>query len=107
MSILNTSLSGMLSNTNWLTAIAQNVANANTPGYKNVQTYFSALVTSAQNFDSQFAGVSAKTRAMNTLQGHHMQTSSTTDIAVQGAGYFLVSNSAGNIYLTRNGSFVP
>ena len=107
MSILNTSLSGMLSNTNWLTAIAQNVANANTHGYKNVQTYFSALVNSSQNFDSQFSGVSAKTRAMNSLQGQNMQTSSTTDLAVQGAGYFLVSSTSGNIYLTRDGSFIP
>ncbi len=107
MSILNTSLSGMLSNTNWLTAIAQNVANANTTGYKNVQTYFSALVNSSQNFESQFSGVSTTSRAMNSLQGQNMQTSSTTDLAVQGAGFFLVSNSNGNIYLTRNGSFVP
>ena len=107
MSILNTSLSGMLSNTNWLTAIAQNVANANTTGYKNVQTYFSALVNSSQNFESQFSGVSTTSRAMNSLQGQNMQTSSTTDLAVQGAGFFLVSNSNSNIYLTRNGSFVP
>ncbi len=107
MSILNTSLSGMMANTNWLTAIAQNVANANTTGYKNVQTSFSALVNSSENFDSQFSGVTASVRAMNSLQGQDMQTSSATDLAVQGAGYFLVSNSNSNIYLTRDGSFVP
>ena len=107
MSILNTSLSGMMANTNWLTAIAQNVANANTTGYKNVQTSFSALVNSSENFDSQFSGVTASVRPMNSLQGQDMQTSSATDLAVQGAGYFLVSNSNSDIYLTRDGSFVP
>ena len=81
MSILNTSLSGMMANTNWLTAIAQNVANANTTGYKNVQTSFSALVNSSENFDSQFSGVTASVRPMNSLQGQDMQTSSATDLA--------------------------
>ena len=44
MSILNTSVSGMLANSNWLSTISQNVANANTTGYKNVETDFSTLV---------------------------------------------------------------
>ena len=107
MSILNTAVSGMLANTDWLTTIAQNVANANTPGYKNVETYFSALVDSSQNFQSQFAGVTSATRALNALQGQIQQTTTTTDLAVQGAGYFIVSDSNNNIYLTRDGSFVP
>ena len=107
MSILDTSVSGMLANTNWLTTIAQNVANANTTGYKNVETQFSALVDSAQNFESQFAGVTTKTRALNSWQGQTQATNTTTDLAVQGAGYFIVQDAPGNIYLTRDGSFVP
>ena len=107
MSILDTAVSGMLANTNWLTTIAQNVSNANTTGYKNVETQFSALVDSAQNFTSQFAGVTTKTRALNSLQGQNQATTSTTDLAVQGAGYFIVQDTNSNIYLTRDGSFVP
>jgi len=107
MSILNTSLSGMLANNNWLTTISQNVANANTTGYKNVETEFSALVDSGVDFDSEFSGVSTASRALNDLQGQVSQTNTPTDLAVQGAGYFVVSNSSGNIYLTRDGSFVP
>ncbi len=107
MSILNTAVSGMLANTDWLTTIAQNVANANTPGYKNVETAFSALVDSSQNFQAQFAGVTSSTVALNALQGQLQQTNTTTDLAVQGAGYFIVEDSNSNIYLTRNGSFVP
>lgn len=107
MSILNTSVSGMLANTSWLTTIAQNVANANTPGYKNVETSFSALVDSATNSSSQYAGVIAGTVAMNSLQGQVQQTTTTTDLAVQGAGFFIVQNTSGDIYLTRDGSFTP
>ena len=44
MSILNTSVSGMQADSNWLSTIAQNVANANTTGYKNIETDFSSLV---------------------------------------------------------------
>ena len=107
MSILNTSVSGMLANTSWLTTIAQNVSNANTPGYKNVDTAFSALVDSAQNSSAQFAGVLASTVAQNSLQGQVQQTTTTTDLAVQGAGFFIVQDTSGNIYLTRDGSFTP
>ena len=105
MSILNTSVSGMLANTSWLTTIAQNVANANTPGYKNVETAFSALVDSAQNSSSQFAGVLASSVAMNSLQGQVQQTTTNTDLAIQGAGFFIVQDTGGNTYLTRDGSF--
>jgi flagellar hook protein FlgE len=107
MSILNTSLSGMLANNNWLTTISQNVANANTTGYKNVETEFAALVDSGVNFNSEFSGVATSARALNDLQGQISQTNTRTDLAVQGAGYFVVSNPSGNIYLTRDGSFVP
>ncbi|WP_186330107.1 flagellar hook-basal body complex protein, partial [Staphylococcus pseudintermedius] len=34
-------------------------------------------------------------------------TSSATDLAVQGKGYFVVSDSSGSTFLTRNGSFIP
>ena len=44
---------------------------------------------------------------MNSLQGQLQQTTTNTDLAVQGAGFFVVENSSGNIYLTRDGSFTP
>ena len=107
MSVMNTSLSGMLANTSWLTAISQNVANANTTGYKTVTTNFSALVDSSVDIDAEYAGVRASTTALNSLQGQTQQTNVTTDLSVQGSGFFIVQDSGGNIFLTRNGSFVP
>ena len=107
MSILNTSVSGMNANTDWLTTIAQNVANSNTTGYKNIETHFTALVDASQDFQSQYAGVTTTAEALNALQGQLQQTTTTTDVAVQGAGFFVVQNTNGETYLTRNGSFVP
>ena len=60
MSILNTSVSGMQANSNWLSTISQNVANANTTGYKNVETDFSSLVDQIANGDADFGGVSTQ-----------------------------------------------
>ena len=54
MSILNTSVSGMQGNQNWLSSISQNVANANTTGYKNVETDFSSLVDQIANGNARF-----------------------------------------------------
>jgi len=107
MSVLNTAVSGMQANTSWLTTIGQNVANANTTGYKNVDTEFSSLVDAAQNSQSQFEGVTSSTLALNALQGQDAQTTTTTNMAVQGSGFFVVEDSNKNIFLTRDGSFVP
>ena len=107
MSILNTSVSGMQGNSNWLSTISQNVANANTTGYKNVETDFSSLVDQIANGDADFGGVSTSQVSLNGLQGNVVSTSTPTDLAVQGAGFFVVSDSSGTMYLTRNGSFTP
>ena len=56
MSILNTSVSGMQANSNWLSSISQNVANANTTGYKNVETDFASLVDQIDNGNADFGG---------------------------------------------------
>ena len=58
MSILNTSVSGMQGDSNWLSTISQNVANSNTTGYKNVETDFSTLVDQIASGSQDFGGVS-------------------------------------------------
>jgi flagellar hook protein FlgE len=108
MSIMGAAVTGMNADTTWLASISQNVANANTTGYKNEETSFEALVnqTSSASFDA--AGVSTNTMSLNSMQGIVVGgQSSVTDLAVQGNGFFLVSNAAGDTFLTRDGSFVP
>ena len=107
MSSLNTAVSGMLANSSWLSTISQNVANSNTTGYKNTGTEFSALVDAAPGQTSQVAGVTSNTVFYNTLQGQVKSTQTTTNLGVEGNGFFIVSDGGGNTFLTRNGSFVP
>ena len=107
MSLMGTSVSGMLADTNWLSSISQNVANANTTGYKNAETEFATLVDQAGGAADSLAGVDTTLRTLNSLQGSVVGTSTTTDLAIQGDGYFVVTDSSGAYYLTRNGSFVP
>jgi flagellar hook protein FlgE len=105
MTILNTSVSGMLADSNWLSSISQNVANANTTGYKNAETEFSTLVDQVSTVAAG-GGVMTTTRNLNSLQGNVVSSSTATNLAVQGSGFFVVSDSSGATYLTRNGSFV-
>jgi flagellar hook protein FlgE len=105
--MMGTAVSGMLGDTNWLSSISQNVANANTTGYKNAETEFSTVVDSVGSASGVGGGVTTSVRSLNTTQGTVVGTSTTTDLAVQGDGYFIVSDSSGALYLTRNGSFVP
>ena len=107
MSILNTSVSGMSADQNWLSSISQNVANSTTTGYKDVETDFSTMVDQAAGGPYDGAGVQTTTISYNSLQGSVVSSTTATNLAVQGSGFFVVSDSAGNLYLTRNGSFVP
>ena len=107
MSIMNASVSGMLADANWLSSISQNVANANTTGYKNVETDFSTLVDQVSSASADFGGVMTSVRSLNTLQGNVVSSNTATSLAVQGSGFFVVSDSNGALYLTRNGSFTP
>lgn len=78
-------------------SISENIANAQTVGYKVVGTNFSTLLNVSGAEVS--GGVSASTALSATTQGSVQNTGVDTNIAVQGAGYFSVSNATG-----RNGA---
>ena len=96
-----------------------NIANVNTYGFKysrvNYNTSFSqtmAIATSpvgslgGQNAMQVGLGVSANSTMRVHSQGSITGTDRNYDIAIEGSGYFLVSNDNGrNHYLTRDGSF--
>jgi flagellar hook protein FlgE len=107
MSLMGTAVSGMLGDTSWLSNISQNVANANTTGYKKAETEFATIVDEVGSATAAGGGVTASTRSLNSLSGSVVGTSTTTDLAIKGDGYFVVSDAGGALYLTRNGSFVP
>jgi flagellar hook protein FlgE len=97
----------MAAQANHLAVISENIANANTMGYKQASTLFQDLVDEIGAMsDYSAGGVTTSIRANISQQGTLTGTSSPTDLAIQGQGFFLVKDGAGNILLTRAGSFV-
>jgi len=104
-STLTSSVSGMAGQAFKLATISDNVANVNTTGYKQATTEFESLV---QEFDASSynsAGVGTRVRNNISEQGDLTAASATTDLAVQGSGFFLVQDAAARTFLTRTGSF--
>jgi flagellar hook protein FlgE len=104
--VLRTGVSGMEAQSYKLSTVADNVANANTIGYKRADTEFSSLVLDAGPGNYSSGAVNAKVHYEISRQGGLSYTLSKTDVAVQGAGFFVVQDHNGADYLTRAGSFV-
>lgn len=111
--MMRTSISGMQAQSNRLSAVADNIANSDTNGYKRLRTDFSSMVLSsgggrmASGAMSSAGGVLTSTRQLVSQQGSFEPSSSTTDLAIQGNGFFVVQDGSGTPYFTRAGSFVP
>lgn len=105
--LFNTSVMGMAAQSNWLAAISENIANSSTVGYKDATTQFQTVLNGYQNGEAFGGGVTTLSRYDVGLQGALQHTSSATDLAIQGQGFFVVSDNSGRTFLTRAGSFVP
>lgn len=108
---LYTSVSGLNAQSQATAIISNNIANVNTVGFKRSDATFAALVTT----ESAAAKYSPGAVKMNRLQrideqGQISQSSSTTDIALSGDGFFVVrdeneTGDDGQFLYTRNGQF--
>jgi flagellar hook protein FlgE len=105
-SMMRTSASGMAAQANRLGTVADNIANVNTTGYKRAATEFSSLILESGTAEYVSGGVESRIRHAISEQGSFKFTTSSTDLAVKGDGFFVVSDSAGQPFLTRAGSFV-
>lgn len=107
-------VTGLNAQTQSMAMISDNVANVNTTGYKEVSARFSTLVT---NSISQGLYTSGGVRSLplqiQDRQGLLQGSATSTDIAVNGDGFFVVSTvpnpegTAGEYFFTRAGSFRP
>jgi flagellar hook protein FlgE len=104
--MMRTSVSGMAAQANRLSTVADNIANSSTTGYKRASTEFSSLVLESGGSAYESGSVETRVRIGISEQGTFKFTTSVTDLAVKGAGFFLVGNDNGQTYLTRAGSFV-
>jgi flagellar hook protein FlgE len=105
--IMRTSASGMSVQSDRMGAVADNVANVGTTGYKRASVEFSTLLPEAAVVEYSPGSVQSHIRHAISEQGAFQFTQSPTDLALQGDGYFVVSDALGAPFLTRAGSFVP
>jgi flagellar hook protein FlgE len=106
---LYSAVSGLSADSQAISMISNNIANANTTGFKETSALFQTLVTEAPTAASfQPGGVIAQPFSAVTQQGLLQATSVGTDLAISGNGFFAVNsqaNSQGSATFTRDGSF--
>ena len=105
--VMRTGGSGMNAQSNKLSTVADNIANVNTTGYKRASTEFSSLVLRSGTGSYNSGSVETHVRYAISDAGTLQYTTSATDLAIQGNGFFSVTDARGTPFLTRAGSFVP
>jgi flagellar hook protein FlgE len=111
MSSFSIPLSGLTAESTALSAIANNLTNQDTIGYKDTTVLFSDLfyqqlgTTGAGDPIQVGAGTQVSSMPSLFTQGSVEQTGVPTDVAIQGNGFFVVQNSDGTLDYTRAGDF--
>jgi flagellar basal-body rod protein FlgF len=86
-----------------LASLANNIANASTAGYRGDGQIFSEFVNAVPGQPS-ISQTRIGGRLINGAQGDFVQTGGALDLAIEGAGYFVVETPQGE-RLTRAGAF--
>jgi len=101
-------LSGLNSTSKNLEVIGNNIANANTYGAKIARAEFADMYANALNgagANSVGIGTSLAAVAQQFTQGNITTTGSSMDLAVNGAGFFQVTDGVSPTMYSRNGQF--
>jgi flagellar hook protein FlgE len=104
---LNAAVSGLRAQSTAVAAVSENIANASTTAYKIRQVSFQSLVTGS---GSRAGGAVVYSTSQDLrAQGQIQATDNATNIAINGNGFFVVSDQVNNqpsgYTYTRNGSF--
>lgn len=83
-----------------LETIANNVANANTVGFRSEGVDFNSIISNADKTPVHFPTISGV--HSSTVQGTHIETDNPYDVALSGDGFFAIQTPAGVAY-TRDG----
>ncbi|HVX67689.1 MAG TPA: flagellar basal-body rod protein FlgG [Bryobacteraceae bacterium] len=119
MRALYSAASGMTAQQTTVDNIANNLANANTAGFKMRRTHFQDLLYQTLSQPGAAAGntntlpvglqLGLGTRAVSNeiifTQGNFTQTDNPLDVVIQGNGFFQVRRQDGELAYTRAGSF--
>ncbi|MGZ4293042.1 MAG: flagellar hook-basal body protein [Solirubrobacteraceae bacterium] len=102
--------SGMEAQQNQFNAIANDMANVDTPGYQATQVGFQDLLYSGAGSASGSPSIATGTGSQSAVvgrssaQGAIQSTGRSLDVAISGPGYLQVRRDDGTIGLTRNGA---
>jgi flagellar hook protein FlgE len=105
-------VTGLIANSSALSAISDNIANSQTVGYKTTNVAFEALVTGKSSASAVSAGGVTAVPTQNVEQQGQLQTTtSPTDLALSGNGFFVTTQNPSSpttttpVLFTRAGSF--
>src|SRR5271166_4623470 len=117
-STMSTALTGLNASDTQIDVIGNNLANANTVGFKASDVLFANQFLQTQSVGSsptatsggnnpqqQGLGVEVAEITPNFSQGTISTANSPTDLAIQGDGFFIVQGDNGEQNYTRNGTF--
>src|SRR5262245_27070617 len=89
---LTAAVTGMRAQSFALQNISGNIANSQTTAYKRIDTSFEDMIQSGAGQGKQTAGtVVASSRSTNNVQGDIQNASTSTFMAVNGDGFFVVA----------------
>jgi len=118
-SALNTSVNGLSLNETEINVVGNNISNAGTTGFKASNVAFATQLAQTMSYGSAPSNTDGGTNPMQVglggqvaaisadfSQGSITATSSPSDLAIQGDGFFVLNNgSVGGQVYTRDGSF--
>ncbi len=99
---------GLSASSKQMEVIGNNLANANTVGFKASSTLFANLMNQGLSSAGVLAagqGVEVTDMPTQFVQGSFENTGSATDMAIDGEGFFIVKDTSGVPLYTRAGSF--
>jgi flagellar hook protein FlgE len=108
MSSFSIALSGLTAASSDLDVTANNVANADTTGFKGSRAEFAdVFAAGAVNLNTSAVGegVRLASTAQQFTQGNISTTSSNLDLAISGDGFFTLKDPTNGTVYTRNGEF--
>ncbi len=97
----NIALSGLDVTNTELSTISNNIANASTYGFKGARTEFSAVYNGMQPGGVEVAAISQNFDKNGSVSG----TGRAMDLAINGTGFFVTKDTAGQTLYTRAGVF--
>jgi flagellar basal-body rod protein FlgF len=101
--------SGMRSRTEALDLLANNIANANTAGFKADREFYNLYTSPAAEADDDASGVATipvvERHWTDFTEGTLSTTGNPLDVAIDGDGFFAVNGPASQVLYTRNGNF--